>query len=105
MTKQNGPKDYPLPNRGSLANSANEPENEGKEKLELLVGQALGCALDEIDRVIAELENVRNKLRNEGDRVVRLLINHVALSNTTMSGVKIISDSLKTWQGPSDQSE
>ena len=106
MTAQSGPEAYaPLKRRPSSANSANEPGNEIKEKLESLVGRVLGSTLDEIDHIIAELENVRNELRNEGGRVERLLVNYIALSNATMSGIKIISDSLKVWQRPSQQSE
>lgn len=98
MTIQSGPEAYAPPKRRPSANSANEPGNETKEKLESLVGRVLGSTLDEIDNIIAELENVRNELRNEGGRVERLLVNYTALSNATMSGMKIISDSLKVWQ-------
>jgi len=96
MTREDSAEEYDLP---ELHPSAAK-ENEAKEKLELLVGQVLGSALDEIDRVIAELENVRNKLRNEGQHVERLILNHINLNNATMDGMKIISDSLKAWQLP-----
>jgi hypothetical protein len=105
MTAQSGPEAYAPPKRRPSANSANEPGTETKEKLESLVGRVLGSTLDEIDHIIAELENVRNELRNEGGRVERLLVNYIALSNATMSGMKIISDSLKVWQRPSERSE
>ena len=102
-TKQGRPEEYAPPDRRPLAHIANEPGNEAPERLEALIGHVLGSSLDEIDHIIAELEKVRDALRNEGERVGRLVVNYVALSKATMSGMKIISDSLKVWKGPSDQ--
>jgi hypothetical protein len=105
MTKQVGPEEYAPQNRRPPPRIANEPGNEVTERLESLIGQALGSALDKIDHIIAELEKVRNELRNEGERVGDLVVNNVALSKATMSGMKIISDSLRVWISPSDQSK
>jgi hypothetical protein len=105
MTKHDSPEEYVPTNQRAPAHIANESGNEVAERLESLIGHILGSALDEIDYIVAELEKVRNELRNEGERVGRLVVNNVALSKAMMSGMKIISDKIKEWNSPSDQSE
>jgi ABC-type transporter Mla subunit MlaD len=73
--------------------------------MEALVAQAVGASMDEIDRLSAELDKVREVLRNEGERVGRLVTNYVGLSEATMAAMKIISDRLKAWKASSHQPE
>ncbi|MGA7534739.1 MAG: hypothetical protein WBW27_22945, partial [Pseudolabrys sp.] len=60
---------------------------------------------DEVDRLSAELDKMREVLRNEGERVGRLVTNYVGLSEATMAAMKIISDRLKAWKDSSHQLE
>ena len=48
---------------------------------------------------------MREVLRNEGERVGRLVTNYVGLSEATMAAMKIISDRLKAWKNSSHQLE
>ena len=75
-----------------------DPANSATENLNVLIRQVSGASLEEIDRVIRELENVRDMLRNEGERVSREIADFARLSHATRSATKIIVDNLKQWR-------
>jgi hypothetical protein len=54
--------------------------------------------MEEIDRVILELQGVRNMLHNEGERVSREIAGYASLSRSAMTAMKVIGDSLKQWK-------
>jgi hypothetical protein len=57
--------------------------------------------MEEIDRVILELQGVRDMLRNEGERVSREIAGYASLNHAAMTAMKVIGDSLKQWkEGP-----
>jgi hypothetical protein len=68
------------------------------ENLKTLVRRAAGASMDEIDRVIAELEGVRDMLRNEGDRVSRDIAGYASLGRSATTVLGIIGDSIKQWK-------
>ena len=61
------------------------------------------ASIGEIDRVMAELANVRDMLRGEGERVQREISGYAALSQTAMTSMKIIGDSLVQWKTQTPQ--
>jgi cell wall assembly regulator SMI1 len=67
-----------------------------------LVERMAGASIQEIERVIAELANVRDMLRSEGTRLQGELSNYAATSQAAMDSMKIVGDSLVKWksQGP-----
>jgi len=67
------------------------------EHLNSLIRRVAGASMDEIDRVILELQGVRAMLRNEGERVTRELAGYASLSHASMTAMKVIGDSLKQW--------
>jgi hypothetical protein len=78
----------------------NTPEitgNPAAENLNSLIQRVAGASMDEIDRVILELQGVRAMLRNEGERVSRELAGYASLNHASMTAMKVISDSLKQW--------
>jgi hypothetical protein len=54
--------------------------------------------MEEIDRVILELQGVRDMLRSEGDRVTREIAGYASLSHAAMTAMKVIGDSLTQWK-------
>jgi hypothetical protein len=66
------------------------------------VGSAIervsSASVVEIERVMAELANVRDMLRGEGERVQREVSGYASLSQTAMTSMKIIGDSLVQWK-------
>ena len=68
------------------------------ESLNNLIKRVSGASMDEIDRVILELQGVRDMLRNEGERVTREIASYASLSHAAMTAMKVIGDSLTQWK-------
>ena len=68
------------------------------DNLNSLIRRVSGASMEEIDRVILELQSVRDMLRNEGERVSRELAGYASLSHASMTAMKVISDSLIQWK-------
>ena len=72
------------------------------ENLDVLIRQIAGDSMDEIDRVIRELESVRDMMRMEGERVSRELADYAGLSHAATKAMKVIADSIKQWKDASN---
>jgi ABC-type transporter Mla subunit MlaD len=112
--KGDGPEDYAPPRQRALkaldyadhiAKQQGDEANPSLEKLEAFIAQNLGASLDEIDRAVSQLESIREFLRNEGERVGRIVADYVSLSKESMAAMKVISDNLKRWRDSQDESE
>jgi len=68
------------------------------DNLNALIRRVSGASMEEIDRVILELQGVRDMLRNEGDRVSREIAGYASLSHAAMTAMKVIGDSLNQWK-------
>ena len=86
--------------RRSEVDAANDP---AAENLNAVVRRVAGDSMKEIDRVIRELESVRDMLRNEGERVSRELAGYASLSHAASTAMNVIADSIKQWKGVQDQ--
>src|SRR5665811_2124454 len=64
-----------------------------------LIRRVAGASIEEIDRVIVELESVRDMLRNEGVRVSREVAGYASLSHAATTAMKVIADSIKLRTG------
>ncbi len=83
-----------------LRRQRNEPEaaaDPATENLNALIRRVAGASMEEIDRVILELQGVRDMLRGEGERVTRELAGYASLNHASMTAMKVIGDSLKQW--------
>ncbi|HYC17275.1 MAG TPA: hypothetical protein VEC94_08715 [Pseudolabrys sp.] len=63
-----------------------------------LVRRVAGASIEEIDRVIRELESVREMLRIEGERVSREIVSFANLSHAATTAMKVIAESLRQWK-------
>jgi hypothetical protein len=79
---------------------AGEP---GAENVNLLVERVAGASITEIDNVIAELQSVREILRQEGERVQREVSGYANLSQAAMTSMKIIAESMTQWRAAAGQ--
>ena len=76
-----------------------EPTAEASaENMNALIQRVSGASMEEIDRVIAELQGVRDMLRSEGERVSREIAGYASLSHASMTAMKVISESLTQWK-------
>lgn len=63
-----------------------------------LLDRVSGSSVTEIDGLIADLRNVRDFLKTEGERVQREIASYAQLSTVAMTSVKIISESIAQWK-------
>jgi len=68
------------------------------DNLNSLIRRVSSASMEEIDRVILELQGVRDMLRNEGERVSREIAGYSSLSHSAMTAMKVIGDSLQQWK-------
>ena len=96
-------RDVSLPQQSDV-----DPANRAPENLNTLIQRIAGASIAEIDRVIFELEGVRNMLRKEGERLNHEVARYASLAHMSISAMKTISDSLKPSKGvpnsPADRS-
>jgi hypothetical protein len=64
-----------------------------------LVQRVAGTSVQEVDRLIAELQQLRDLLHQEGARVQREIAEYAHLSQSAMQSTKIIAESLAQWKG------
>ena len=86
-------RDVTMRRQGSEA-SAETPEASGGENLNSLIERVSGATVTEIDRVISELQAIRSMLHNEGDRVRREITGYAGLSQSAVTTMKVIGDTL-----------
>lgn len=66
-----------------------------------LLQRVAGTSVQEIDRLIVELQTLREMLQTEGVRVQREIVEYANLSQSAMQSTKIITESLGSWKGSS----
>jgi hypothetical protein len=67
-----------------------------------LLQQVGGVSIEEIDRIILELQNVRDMLRGESERLSNEVARYADLNNTTMILMRSLADRLKLSKSPED---
>ena len=76
--------------------------NPTRDQINNVLRGVCGASMEEIDRVILELQGVRDMLRSEGERVQRELAGYASLNQAALTAMKIIAESLTQWKaGPS----
>jgi hypothetical protein len=63
-----------------------------------LLQRVSGQSVQEIDSLIEELQTLRERLRLEGERVQRNIVEYASLSQAAMQSTRIIADSLTHWK-------
>jgi len=76
--------------------------DQGAGQVNSLIQRVAGASVLEIEKLISELQGLRDFLRSEGDRVQREIAGYVQLSDAAMKSTKIIADSVMQWKGAVD---
>lgn len=63
-----------------------------------LINRVAGASIAEIDRLIAELQGMREMLHREGERVRHELSGYAGLSQSAMHSMKVLSDTLAQFK-------
>jgi hypothetical protein len=69
-----------------------------------LVQRVAGTSLQEIDNLVVELQNLRDFLVSEGERVQREIAGYGELSKATLRSAKMITDTIPSWKFTSEGS-
>lgn len=64
------------------------------ENLNALIQRVADASMEEINRVIFELQGIREMLRGEGERVSRDIVGYASSIQATMAAMRVINDSL-----------
>ena len=63
-----------------------------------LIQRVAGASLTEIEKLITELESLRELLHNEGQRVQREISGYAHLSQAAMKSPRMIADNVSQWK-------
>jgi len=92
--------------RRDVATLRRQPESDSEmvaNNISSLLQRVSGTSVQEIDRLIAELQSLREMLSIEGARVQREIVEYATLSQSAMQSTKIIAESLAHWKSAGDQ--
>jgi hypothetical protein len=87
--------------RRDVATLRRQPETDSEivaSNIGSLLQRVAGTSVQEIDRLIGELQTLRDMLQNEGARVQREIVEYATLSQAAMQSTKIIAESLTHWK-------
>jgi hypothetical protein len=75
-----------------------ESSEQAVNNINSLIDRVSGSSVGEIDRLIGDLQSVRDFLASEGERVQREIHSYAQLSSVAMTSVKIIAESMTQWK-------
>jgi hypothetical protein len=87
--------------RRDVATLRRQPDNDSEvvaNNIGSLLQRVAGTSVKEIDKLILELQTLREMLQNEGARVQREIVEFATLSQAAMQSTRIISESLTQWK-------
>jgi len=91
--------------REAATNPGRQPENESElvaNNVNSLLQRVTSTSVQEIDKLITELQMLRDKLQSEAARVQREIVEYATLSQGALQSTKIIAESLIQWKKASD---
>ena len=82
-----------------------QPESDSElvaNNINQLLQRVAGTSVQEIDKLITELQTLRDTLQSEAARVQREIVEYATLSQAALQSTKIIAESLTQWKKASD---
>ena len=87
--------------RRDVATLRRHAENDSEivaSNINSLLQRVAGTSIQEIDKLIAELQTLRDRLTTEAARVQREIVEYATLSQAAMQSTKIIAESISSWK-------
>ena len=78
------------------------PAESAVTNVNTLIQRVAGNSLAEIENLISEMEDLRDLLHTEGQRVQREISGYAQLSQAAMKSTRIISDNIAQWKRAAD---
>ena len=82
-----------------------QPENQSQlvaSNINSLLQRTTAISVQEIDKLITELQTLSNMLHNESSRVQREIVQYSTFTQATLRSTKIIAESLEQWRKAPD---
>jgi hypothetical protein len=92
----------PLPVAARLPLQAVEGDDREVGQVNSLIQRVAGASVLEIEKLVTELQGLRDFLSSEADRVQREMAGYAHLSDAAMKSTKVIADSVSQWKGAID---
>jgi hypothetical protein len=86
-----------------LAHAKVSTQTETDTEIAPLIQQVGATSIAEIDRLIAELQEAKNYLQSEGERVEREMVRYTKLTQMASFTAKIIFDAISQWHPATNQ--
>src|SRR5215203_6557659 len=97
------PMEEKISKSAGLAGLKPQPEAVGdvNQSIGALIDKVSATSIAEIEKLVSDLQTVRNYLKAEGDRIQQEMARYAHLSDTASASVKIIAEKLGQWRkGP-----
>jgi hypothetical protein len=91
--------------RDVVTESGRRPDNESQlvaNNINSVLQQTTAASVQEIDKLITELQAVRDMLHSEAARVQREIIQYSTLTQAALQSTKTIAESLEQWRTAPD---
>jgi hypothetical protein len=91
--------------REVMTSPGRQPENESElvaNDLNTLLQRVTGTSVQEIDKLITELQVLRDMLDSEAARVQREIVQYSNLTQSALQSTKTIAESLEQWRKAPD---
>jgi hypothetical protein len=91
--------------RDVVSDPGHPPENESQlvaGNVNSLLQRTTATSVQEIDKLITELQTLSNMLHNESSRVQREIVQYSTFTQATLRSTKIIAESLEQWRKAPD---
>lgn len=92
LARGGNPLDAPAASESAVDTEANV------KNVNSLIQRVAGTSLAEIEKLITELEGLRDLLHNEGQRVQREIAGYAHLSHAAMRSTRIIAENIAQWK-------
>jgi hypothetical protein len=70
----------------------------GSDNVSSLVQNLSAPSIDELEKIIGELQQARTYLKSESERIERETVGYTELSQTAMESVRIIAETVGEWR-------
>ena len=80
----------------ACAKPATQPETD--TEIAPIIQKLGATSIADIDNLVSELQDVRNHLQSEGERIRAEIVRYTALTGAASASVKIIFDALRAWR-------
>jgi hypothetical protein len=87
--------------RRDVAGLRRQPETDSElvaNNISTLLQRVAGTSVQEIDKLISELQTLREMLTTEGARVQKEIVEYATLSQAAMQSTRIIAESISHWK-------